>query len=79
MMIYINIYYIISTFIYYILFVVGTVEISCWNGNDEYVECDAGGVVTNVGVKRQDSQTTCVKEENFGASGSNIWVKDGCR
>ena len=56
-----------------------SIELQCDSESLQYKSCAAGGNVADVTLMKQDSNTTCTKGENFGISGSNIWVDKGCR
>ena len=55
------------------------VELTCSSNGYKYATCDAGGLIHDVILKKQVSNSACKKDESFGYSGADVWVDKGCR
>ena len=55
-----------------------SIELQFDSSEYQYKSYTTRGDVLNVTLIKQDSITTCKNEENFGFSGSNVWVDQGC-
>ena len=55
------------------------VELTCSSNGYKYATCDAGGLIHDVILKKQVSNSACKKDKSFGYSGADVWVDKGCR